>query len=311
MVRIEDYIDMMEYEGLHVKWLKSEWPRSQAFSQEFPRALWAAFVSKSLVMPLNRVCFGLEAALVSDALKPNHIELIKRSFKPVVLPHAFGRLPSSTVVLTLNELFKRALVCKTRINSGPLTTSDMIKFFVAGSLSGVITTSIFHPQDVARVCFNIDFARRRNYDGILHAVESQYISGGYKHLWKGFVPALLGSALYRGSFFGLFEVGNLALISPSEQGAFQKVCGLAVGVSLAASIIAYPFDRIRKTIILQLMSREPGVYVRTTAECVAYLRKLGATQFLQGLPVCALKSLGGAALLIAFYGKRRLHEETL
>lgn len=299
MVRIEDVTNMREWKGLGAIWNESKWSRTDLFFTELLYGAGAGFVSKSFVLPLNRVCFGLEAARLSSST--NYGQLIRESFHKWLIPHGYGKIPAAALMLSTNELLKKCFLLD---NPREHMMNSSVKFFTFGSFVGALSTSIFHPQDLARVLFVRDFAKKKIYDGLIHALESQYINGGPRWIWTGYSVSILGSAIHRGFYFGLFETGKLAFIKVDDDNYNTKIWLLAVGSSLAACLISHPLDVIRKFLIIQNYDRN-APHVRNSIDCIKELRRRGLGYFLSGVPITAMKSLGGAALLIAFHKNRR------
>eukprot|EP00978_Attheya_sp_CCMP212_P001556 scaffold3197_cov52-Attheya_sp.AAC.1 len=140
-----------------------------------------------------------------------------------------------------------------------------------GGLSGMSATLLTYPLDLARGRISGKLAganHQRHYSGIINTVVLTVKEEGFRALYKGVTPTILGAMPYEGIKFG--TVGLLESIFPAtttynEHGekikpsVWRKVCyGGAGGVM--AGIITYPNDTVRRMLQLQGSRGTTDVY---------------------------------------------------
>jgi solute carrier family 25 folate transporter 32 len=90
-----------------------------------------------------------------------------------------------------------------------LNISKAAKSFVAGSSGGIVSTLILHPLDLLKIRFAVNNGKaikdRPKYFGIKHAFKTVISQEGFKGLYKGVVPNLVGSTSSWGLYFLFYD----------------------------------------------------------------------------------------------------------
>ena len=118
--------------------------------------------------------------------------------------------------------------------------------FLAGSLAGVTSVAFTYPLDLCRA--RLAVTPKNVYTNILHVFVTMIKEEGFKSIYRGFTPTVLGSIPYSGASF--FTYDTLKKIhaethcgrdpNPLERMSFGALAGL-VGQSAS-----YPLDIIRR-----------------------------------------------------------------
>lgn len=120
----------------------------------------------------------------------------------------------------------------------------------SGSAAGSTTLVFVYPLDFARTRMAND-ARSiksdgiaakdsRQFNGLLDVFRKTIASDGVAGLYRGFIPSIAGTVVYRGLQFGLYDsLKPLVLTGPLE-GNFLVSFALGWSVVAAAGLCAYP-----------------------------------------------------------------------
>ena len=87
-------------------------------------------------------------------------------------------------------------------------TSNIPIHLIAGSLSGLISCIIVHPLDVIRTRMQIYKGPNSLYNGVYNGFTTIIKQEGYKSLYKGVIPAIVGSGLSWGFFMYFYNIAK-------------------------------------------------------------------------------------------------------
>jgi solute carrier family 25 (adenine nucleotide translocator) protein 4/5/6/31 len=154
----------------------------------------------------------------------------------------------------------------------------------AGVLGGWLSSCIFYPIDTVRI-----FLSTSTSPGLssLHQIKENLKIEGIRYLYRGMSNSLLSVAIFRGTFFGVYD--SFKIWASSFEGKF--LIGYFSG--LTAGALVYPVETIRKRQILSKSS------VNIKYIWNIYNRE-GIRGFYKGMSVGLVQSLGGAAVLLYF-----------
>ncbi|XP_046671704.1 graves disease carrier protein-like isoform X1 [Homalodisca vitripennis] len=237
----------------------------------------AGMFSKTTVAPLDRIKILLQAHSthykhlgVFSGLK----EIIKRE-KFFALYKGNGAqmvriFPYAATQFTTFELYKKW----SAVLLGP---NSHIGKFLAGSSAGVTAVLFTYPLDTIRARLAFQVAGEHVYTGIVHTGLCMYQQeGGFRALYRGFVPTICGMIPYAGFSFYCFEMmkyccmkyvpqytcspcsrntGGLVLSLPAK-----LLCGGLAGA--VAQSFSYPMDVTRRRMQLAMMSPETQKFAR-------------------------------------------------
>lgn len=240
----------------------------------------AGMCSKTTVAPLDRIKILLQA----HSHHYKHLGVFS-GLRHIVLHESFLALykgngaqmvrifPYAATQFTAFEIYKKYL----------LAVSPRIKLvqhadkFIAGAAAGVTAVALTYPLDTIRARLAFQVKGEHIYSGIVHtAVEIFQKEGGFKALYRGFVPTLMGMVPYAGFSFYCFEMlkyfcmkysssitcrkcerntGGLVLTIPAK-----LLCGGFAGA--VAQSISYPLDVTRRRMQLAMMNPETAKFGR-------------------------------------------------
>ena len=279
----------------------------------------AGALDKTIVAPLERVKLVLQ---VQDA----NLEQIpvERRYKGMV--DALRRIPREDGVLALwrgnmanvvryfptqalNFAFKDTY--QQFFLGGVDKETHFLRWFAgnlaSGGAAGATSLLVVYPLDFARTRLAADMGKgdARKFKGMLHCLQTIAATDGVMGLYRGFVVSLYGIIVYRAAFFGGYDTmkgvvlskKNTAGMSPTAK--FFASWGVAQIVTTIAGVVSYPFDTVRRRMMMQAGKKE--IMYKSTADCwVKIFQAEGFRGFFKGALTNAIRGSGGAIVLVAY-----------
>jgi solute carrier family 25 (adenine nucleotide translocator) protein 4/5/6/31 len=125
------------------------------------------------------------------------------------------------------------------------------------------------------------------------------VQDGFLGLYRGFLVSLYGIIVYRAVFFGGYDTAKGVLLGPDASVFSSWVA--AQTVTAAAGLIAYPFDTVRRRMMMDAGKVAAERRYRSTADCWrAIAAKEGARGFMNGAVANAVRGSGAALVLVIY-----------
>ena len=179
---------------------------------------------------------------------------------------------------------------------------DVSTRFFSGALAGITASTMTYPLDLmrARMAAHWDLTPRyQTYSGACRLIVERE---GFRALWNGLAPTLMGIVPYAGLSFATF--GTLKSYYKKRHGlrrdtdiptSIRLLCG--GGAGLLAQSATYPLDIARRR--MQVGTRESAIYYTTVAEALSKTFKSeGLAGLYKGLSMNWLK--GPIAVSVSF-----------
>jgi len=163
-----------------------------------------------------------------------------------------------------------------------------------------------YPLDLARTRLSTDAKHAagasRQYRNMRHCLAVTYRQGGVRGLYRGLGVSLVGTIPYRAVYFGGYSTMMNAL--RNEDSGFGLKMGVAWANTVAAQMLTYPADTVRRVQMKAGELQPGGVVTRTYAgawDCFRHLLKTtGVRGLYRGSLVNTFRATG-AALCMALY----------
>jgi len=275
----------------------------------------AAGISKTVVAPIERVKLLLQTQDANPKIRSGEIPRytgIVNCFSRVSAEQGFWSLwrgnlanviryfPTQAFNFAFKDTFKNMFP-----NYSPKT--QFWQFFGAnmasGGLAGAASLFIVYPLDFARTRLAADIGKgqSREFNGLVDCVTKVAKNGGPLALYQGFGVSVQGIIVYRGAYFGLFDTAkgffNLGRKDEDWTAIFFK-WAIAQTVTAAAGIVSYPFDTIRRRMMMQAGGQQ--LYTGTIDCFNKVYQKEGTNGFFKGAWSNVIRGAGGALVLV-FY----------
>jgi len=208
----------------------------------------------------------------------------------------FRYFPTQLLNFMLKDIVKDGL--HTMMNKPkPRTTMFFIYNLLSGGLAGAISLLFVYPLDYARIRLALDMNRGGpQFDGVFDVLAQTYRECGISGWYQGYSSAVLGIVLYRGVYFGGYDIGKHLLSQGSS--IFAKFL-LAQMVTIFAGIVSYPLDTIRGRMMLRPLSGKK--LYNNLIECTMdIISKEGIGALFAGSVGNVMRGIGGAFILVLY-----------
>jgi len=285
-----------------------------AFLKDFLAGGVSAAISKTCVAPIERVKLLLQVQHISKQISES------QRYKGMV--DCFVRIPKEQGVLAywrgntanviryfptqaLNFAFKDKY--KQIFLNNVDKKTQFWRYFMgnlaSGGAAGATSLCFVYPLDFARTRLAADVGKgagEREFSGLGNCLMKIFRSDGLGGLYKGFFVSVQGIIIYRAAFFGFYDTAKGILPDPKNTPIIIS-WAIAQTVTTIAGIISYPFDTVRRRMMMQSGRAKSEVIYKSTAHCWAtILKSEGAGAFFKGAFSNVLRGTGGAIVLVMY-----------
>lgn len=283
-----------------------------SFMKDFIAGGVSAAISKTAVAPIERVKLLLQVQHVSKQIA------VDQRYKGII--DAFVRIPKEQGFLAfwrgnlanviryfptqaLNFAFKDKY--KQVFLGGVDKNQQFMRYFLgnlaSGGAAGATSLCFVYPLDFARTRLAADVGKagaEREFSGLGNCLTKIYKSDGLVGLYRGFGVSVQGIIIYRAAYFGFFDTAKGMLPDPKNT-PFLISWAIAQTVTTVAGIISYPFDTVRRRMMMQ-SGRADKLY-KNTIDCWGKIYKTeGGNAFFKGAFSNVLRGTGGALVLVLY-----------
>lgn len=177
----------------------------------------------------------------------------------------------------------------------------------AGSAAGASSTLFVYSLDFARTRLANDAksiakagsaAGERQYKGLVDVYKQTLRTDGFIGLYRGFGASVAGIVVYRGGYFGLYDSLKPVVLVGALQGSFFASFALAWCVTTASSFLSYPFDTVRRR--MMMTSGTKTHYKSMFAAATEIMGKEGAKSLFKGAGANILRGAASAGVLALY-----------
>ncbi|XP_033221665.1 ADP,ATP carrier protein 1-like [Belonocnema kinseyi] len=281
----------------------------------------SAAISKTAVAPIERVKILLQVQETSQHIKVEQrykgiLDILIRVPKETGffslwrgnLANVIRYFPTQALNFAFKDNFKKLFL-------EGVPKDDFWKQFAgnlgAGGAAGASSLVFVYPLDYARTRLAADIgqAKGREYNGMMDCLVKTFKSDGPVGLYRGFVVSVQGIILYRASYFGFYDTSRSLLPNPKETPLIINFC-IAETVTTVAGIISYPFDTVRRRMMMQSDRAKGQMMYKNTLDCwTKTLKQEGPSAFFKGAFSNILRGTGGALVLIFYDVAKELIEK--
>ncbi|OXA45736.1 ADP,ATP carrier protein [Folsomia candida] len=283
-----------------------------SFMQDFIAGGISAAISKTAVAPIERVKLLLQVQHVSKQIAAD------QRYKGII--DCFVRIPKEQGVLAfwrgnlanviryfptqaLNFAFKDKY--KQVFLGGVNKNEQFGRYFLgnlaSGGAAGATSLCFVYPLDFARTRLAADVGKsgaEREFTGLGNCLTKTFKSDGIVGLYRGFGVSVQGIIIYRAAYFGFFDTAKGMLPDPKNT-PFLISWAIAQTVTTVAGIISYPFDTVRRRMMMQ-SGRTDKLY-KNTIDCWRKIYQTeGGNAFFKGAFSNVLRGTGGALVLVLY-----------
>lgn len=295
-------------------------PDAVAFAKDFLAGGISAAVSKTAVAPIERVKLLLQVQHASKQItKENQYKGIIDCFVRIPKEQGFLSLWRGNMANVIRYFPTQALnfafkdVYKKIFMEGVDKKTQFGRYFVAnlasGGAAGATSLCFVYPLDFARTRLAADVGKgsaEREFKGLVDCIGKTVKSDGIVGLYRGFGVSVQGIIIYRAAYFGFFDTAKGMLPDPKNT-PFLISWAIAQFVTTFAGIMSYPFDTVRRRMMMQSGRSVADQQYKGTMHCWATILKTeGSGAFFKGAFSNVLRGTGGALVLVFYDELKRL-----
>lgn len=272
----------------------------------------AGGISKTVVAPIERVKLLLQVQASSKQIpKEQQYKGIMDCLIRVPKEQGFislwrGNLaniiryfPTQALNFAFKDNYKRLFV---RYSPDESFFLNFLGNLASGGAAGATSLLFVYPLDFARTRLGVDVgksAEEREFNGLMDCVLKVFKKDGFKGIYQGFAVSIQGIIVYRASFFGLYDTAKgVVFKDPKDAGVFTSWV-IAQTVTTTAGVISYPFDTVRRRMMMQAGRGE--ILYNSTWDCWKKIAKNeGSYAFFKGALSNAIRGSGGAIVLVLY-----------
>ncbi|XP_074848044.1 ADP/ATP translocase 4 [Carettochelys insculpta] len=272
----------------------------------------SAAISKTTVAPIERVKLLLQVQASSKQIRADQqykgmIDCFVRipkeqgflSFWRGNLANVIRYFPTQALNFAFKDKYKQFFM------SGVDKDKQFWKWFFAnlasGGAAGATSLCVVYPLDFARTRLAADIGKgiaERQFKGLGDCIIKIAKSDGLVGLYQGFGVSVQGIIVYRASYFGCYDTIKGLLPNP-KQTPFILSFLIAQAVTTFSGILSYPFDTVRRRMMMQ--SGEAERQYKGTVDCFFKIYKQeGLNAFFRGAFSNVLRGTGGALVLVLY-----------
>jgi len=124
---------------------------------------------------------------------------------------------------------------------------------MSGATGSSCSLAIVYPLDFARTRLSTDVGKgeaERKFKGLGDVLIKSAKADGVTALYNGFGISIVGIFIYRGCYFGFYDIANANFIDKLNMGDGIMLrlvkFGVANCVTTSAGIVSYPVDTVRR-----------------------------------------------------------------
>jgi solute carrier family 25 (adenine nucleotide translocator) protein 4/5/6/31 len=283
-----------------------------SFMKDFVAGGISAAISKTAVAPIERVKLLLQVQHVSKQIA------VDQRYKGIVdcfvripkeqgftafwrgnLANVIRYFPTQALNFAFKDKYKQVFL------GGVNKNEQFMRYFLgnlaSGGAAGATSLCFVYPLDFARTRLAADVGKsgaEREYSGLANCLTKTFKSDGMVGLYRGFGVSVQGIIIYRAAYFGFFDTAKGMLPDPKNT-PFLISWAIAQTVTTVAGIISYPFDTVRRRMMMQ-SGRADKLY-KNTIDCWGKIYNTeGGKAFFKGAFSNVLRGTGGALVLVLY-----------
>ncbi|XP_055837125.1 ADP,ATP carrier protein-like [Episyrphus balteatus] len=289
------------------------------FLKDFAAGGISAAISKTVVAPIERVKLLLQVQHISKQISPDKqykgmIDCFVRipkeqgftSYWRGNLANVIRYFPTQALNFAFNDKYKKIFL------GGVDKNTQFWRYFMgnlaSGGAAGATSLCFVYPLDFARTRLGADTGKtgQREFTGLGDCLMKIFKSDGPIGLYRGFNVSVQGIIIYRAAYFGFYDTARGMLPDPKNTKLYIS-WAIAQVVTTVAGIASYPFDTVRRRMMMQSGLKATEVTYKNTAHCWAVIAKTeGTGAFFKGAFSNVLRGTGGAFVLVLYDEIRNL-----
>lgn len=283
------------------------------FAKDFAAGGISAAVSKTAVAPIERVKLLLQVQHISKQISPDKqykgmvdcfVRIPKEqgfaSYWRGNMANVIRYFPTQALNFAFKDKYKQVFL------GGVDKNTQFWRYFMgnlaSGGAAGATSLCFVYPLDFARTRLAADTGKggAREFTGLGNCLTKIFKSDGLGGLYRGFGVSVQGIIIYRAAYFGFYDTARGMLPDPKNTPIYIS-WAIAQCVTTVAGIVSYPFDTVRRRMMMQSGRKATDIIYKNTIHCWATIAKQEGTKaFFKGAFSNVLRGTGGAFVLVLY-----------
>jgi len=285
-----------------------------SFLKDFLAGGISAAISKTAVAPIERVKLLLQVQhaskqITADMQYKGIMDCVTRipkeqgfiSFWRGNLANVIRYFPTQALNFAFKDKYKKIFL------GGVDGKTQFWRYFAgnlaSGGAAGATSLCFVYPLDFARTRLAADIGKgnaEREFSGLGNCLTKIFKTDGLKGLYQGFAVSVQGIIIYRAAYFGCFDTAKGMLPDPKNT-HIVVTWMIAQSVTAVAGIISYPFDTVRRRMMMQSGRKGADIMYTGTIDCWRKIMKdEGGKAFFKGAWSNVIRGAGGAFVLVLY-----------
>ncbi|KAH8420151.1 hypothetical protein KR009_006403 [Drosophila setifemur] len=289
----------------------------KSFIMDFMMGGVSAAIAKTAVAPIERVKLILQVQEVSKQIPQDQrykgivdcfVRIPKEqgfsSFWRGNLANVIRYFPTQALNFAFKDVYKSVFLGG--IDKHKQFWRHFAGNLASGGAAGATSLCFVYPLDFARTRLAADVGKggNREFNGLIDCLMKVIKSDGPIGLYRGFIVSVQGIVIYRAAYFGFYDTCRDFLPNPKST-PFYVSWAIAQVVTTVAGIASYPFDTVRRRMMMQSGLKKSEMVYKNTAHCwVVIAKQEGASAFFKGALSNVIRGTGGA-LVLALYDEMK------
>jgi len=290
-----------------------------SFAKDFLAGGISAAISKTAVAPIERVKLLLQVQHASKQIAVDQqykgiIDCVVRipkeqgflSFWRGNLANVIRYFPTQALNFAFKDKYKKIFLDGVK--------KDQFWRYFAGNLAsggaaGATSLCFVYPLDFARTRLAADVGKdgAREFKGLGDCLVKVAKSDGVKGLYQGFNVSVQGIIIYRAAYFGMYDTAKGMLPNGGKDAGILVSWAIAQTVTACAGFASYPFDTVRRRMMMQSGRKGADIMYSGTIDCWKKIaRDEGGKAFFKGAWSNVLRGMGGAFVLVLYDELKKL-----
>lgn len=285
-----------------------------SFAKDFLAGGISAAISKTAVAPIERVKLILQVqAANKQIVAGKEYKGIIDCFVRIPKEQGFGAFWRGNLANVIRYFPTQALnfafkdVYKQIFLGGVDQKTQFWRYFFgnlgSGGAAGATSLCFVYPLDYARTRLGADVGKGnadRQYTGLVDCIKKTVKSDGIIGLYRGFNVSVQGIIIYRAAYFGCYDTARGSLPDPKNS-PFIVNFAIAQVVTICSGILSYPFDTVRRRMMMQSGRAKEDIMYKNTLDCwVKISKQEGTKAFFKGALSNVFRGTGGALVLVLY-----------
>lgn len=284
------------------------------FLKDFAAGGISAAVSKTAVAPIERVKLLLQVQHISKQISADQrykgmvdcfVRIPKEqgfsAFWRGNMANVIRYFPTQALNFAFKDKYKQVFL------GGVDKHTQFWRYFMgnlaSGGAAGATSLCFVYPLDFARTRLAADIGKsgaEREFSGLGNCLSKIFKSDGIGGLYRGFGVSVQGIIIYRAAYFGFYDTARGMLPDPKNTPLYIS-WAIAQCVTTVAGIVSYPFDTVRRRMMMQSGRKATEIIYKSTVHCWSTIAKSeGTGAFFKGAFSNVLRGTGGAFVLVLY-----------